>query len=51
MRINKSEIEESIVYTWICPECGKVNQDYSDPDDLEYYHCSNCSTDIELQEE
>lgn len=51
MRINKSDIQEQLIYIWECPECHMINNEIEDPDETEYYHCIFCNQDIELQDD
>lgn len=42
--INKSDIGETMVYEWDCPDCGHSNELYEDePVSGDTLHCEKCS--------
>lgn len=40
--MKKVYVDESIVYTWECPECGHFNEDCNEPDVDDEVWCSGC---------
>lgn len=46
--IKREDVEEEVTYSWLCPKCGKFNDNFESPYYETHYYCNHCSEEVEI---